>query len=307
MNQTVQASLGVHGRRPSIGGSKSVRRPPYTRGCRVCHHVAMPDVQPDQFRSLADGEIDLAITSPDNVLAYRFLSKNPLGRILPVEIVSAVDRGLGLSLCLAPSIKGTDDLRGQIVGVDVAQSGFAFVAFELLKRAGLNDGDYEIAALGSTPRRATALINNECAATILNAGNELRAQSAGCTIVSSVSEIGPYLGTVVAAFHTEDSEKMAARRRFADALLETSREIVAGERNPEVVEAAMSLLGLSEADARAHCECLRERTNGLVPSGRVDPASITTLLELRHTHRPSAELEGVLDRLPEFIIEQALE
>ena len=92
-------------------------------------------------------------------------------------------QGLGLSLCLAPSIKGTDDLRGQIVGVDVAQSGFAFVAFELLKRAGLNDGDYEIAALGSTPRRATALINNECAATILNAGNELRAQS--CLLYTS--------------------------------------------------------------------------------------------------------------------------
>jgi ABC-type nitrate/sulfonate/bicarbonate transport system substrate-binding protein len=262
---------------------------------------------PAQFRSLAAGELDLAITSPDNVLAYRFLSTNPLGGILPVEIVSAVDRGLGLSLCLAPSIKSTDHLRGQIVGVDVPQSGFAFVAFELLKRAGLQDGDYEIVTLGSTPRRATALINNECAATILNAGNELRARSSGCTIVSSVSDIGPYLGTVIAALQTQDPEKIAVQQRFADVLLETSREIVAGERDSEVVEAAISLLGLSEADAIAHKECLRDEANGLVPSGRVDAASILTLLELRRTHRPSSELEGVLDSLPEFIAERALE
>jgi ABC-type nitrate/sulfonate/bicarbonate transport system substrate-binding protein len=46
---------------------------------------------PAQFESLESGEFDLVFTSPDNVLAYRFLTKNPLGRNLPVEILSAID------------------------------------------------------------------------------------------------------------------------------------------------------------------------------------------------------------------------
>lgn len=262
---------------------------------------------PDQFRSLEAGELDLAITSPDNVLAYRFVSTNPLGRILPVRIVSAVDRGLGLSLCLAPSLTGVDEVRGRIVGVDVPQSGFAFVAFELLERAGLRDGDYQVASLGSTPRRAAALVGEECAATILNAGNELRARSAGCTIVSSVSEIGPYLGTVVATLESNDVAGVEVRRRFVDVLLETSRDVVERRIDEEVIDAARSLLGLSLEDATAHAACLRDSVHGLVPSGRVDAASIATLLELRRAHRPTSELDGVLDSLPAFIDPDVLE
>ena len=53
---------------------------------------------PGQFRSLVDGEIDVAFTSPDNVLAYRFSPTNPLGGLLDVGIVSGIDRGLGLAL-----------------------------------------------------------------------------------------------------------------------------------------------------------------------------------------------------------------
>jgi hypothetical protein len=50
---------------------------------------------PAQFASLRDGEFDAIFTSPDNVLAYRFLPANPLGEVLDVEIVAGLDRGPG--------------------------------------------------------------------------------------------------------------------------------------------------------------------------------------------------------------------
>ena len=111
---------------------------------------------PAQFRSLESGEFDVVMTSPDNVLAYRFLTANPLGYNLPVEILAGIDRGLGLSLWLAPSVADVAGVRGGVVGVDVPESGFAFVAFALLERAGLNRADYLVESLGSTPRRAAA-------------------------------------------------------------------------------------------------------------------------------------------------------
>lgn len=261
---------------------------------------------PAQFRSLELGEFDLVFTSPDNVLAYRFLSQNPLGRTLPVTMLSAIDRGLGLCLCLGPSITSVDEVRGHVVGVDVPQSGFAFVAYELLERAGLAPGDYRVEALGSTPRRASALIAGDCAATVLNAGNELRAQGAGCTVVSAASDIGPYLGTVIAALETDDPDDDGPRRRFTQVMLETAREVVEGRRETEVVEAAMELLGLSEAEARAHHACLTSPTNGLTPDGMVDRAAIATLVGLRRKFAPTPELDAVMDSLSRVVDRRAL-
>jgi ABC-type nitrate/sulfonate/bicarbonate transport system substrate-binding protein len=269
-------------------------------------HETSVTSSPAQFNSLGSGEFDLIFTSPDNVLAYRFLSHNPLGRNLPVRIESAIDRGLGLSLCTAPSIGSPEDLRGKTVGVDVAGSGFAFVAYALLEREGLHPGDYAVEALGSTPRRASALVEGGCAATILNAGNELRARGAGCTIVSSAVELGPYLGTVLASLDTQQSKNDDSKRRFIDVMLTTANEIVTGTREAEVVEAAMLLLGLTETEARAHHECLLAPTTGLIANGKVDRASIATLINLRRTYMPAVELDSIEGALSQVVTDRAL-
>jgi ABC-type nitrate/sulfonate/bicarbonate transport system substrate-binding protein len=260
---------------------------------------------PAQFAALETGELDIVMTSPDNVLAYRFLTRNPLGRNLPVEIVAAIDRGLGLSLCVAPSVTDVAAVRGGSVAVDVPESGFAFVAFALLDAGGLEPGDYTVESLGSTPRRAAALIEDRCLATVLNAGNELRAEGAGCRIVSRVADVGPYLGTVVAAIESSDPHVRDVRLRFVDVLLETSQEILDGQRETEVVEAAMRLLDLDAAEARAHLDCLLDPVRGLIPGGAVDEASIGTLIDLRRRYRPSSELDQVADSWPSMVTGRA--
>jgi ABC-type nitrate/sulfonate/bicarbonate transport system substrate-binding protein len=248
---------------------------------------------PAQFRSLEAGEFDVVMTSPDNVLAYRFLSANPLQRNLPVEILAGIDRGLGLSLCLAPSVMEVADVRGRVVGVDVPGSGFAFVAFALLERAGLGTHGYTVESLGSTPRRAAALAEGTCAATVLNAGNELRAVAAGCRAVSTVADVGPYLGTVMAAMSADDPEITGPRERLVEVVIDTARDVVAGQLHGEVLEAAGRLLGLAEPQAQAHLDCLLDSTHGLITDGRVDEPSIDTLIDLRRRHSPSPDLDVV--------------
>jgi hypothetical protein len=248
---------------------------------------------PAQFRSLEAGEFDVVTTSPDNVLAYRFLSANPLQRNLPVEILAGVDRGFGLSLCLSPSVTNVANVRGRVVGVDVPGSGFAFVAFALLEGAGLGKDDYTIESLGSTPRRAAALAEGTCAATVLNAGNELRAIAAGCRVVSTVADVGPYLGTVMAAMSADDPEITGPRERLAEVVIDTARDVVAGQLHGEVLEAAGRLLGLAEPQAQAHLDCLLDPTHGLITDGRVEESSIDTLINLRRRHSPSPDLDVV--------------
>jgi len=168
---------------------------------------------PGQFRSLLTGELDVALTSPDNVLAYRFSPANPLGALLDARILGAVDRGLGLGLYAAPG-RSAADLRGATVGVDVPTSGFALAMYALGDSLGLSRDDYDLVALGSTPMRLAALLAGECTATMLNAGNELAAEAAGCVRLAGVSEVcGPYLGTVVAV--TGDAHVAAGSRLSA--------------------------------------------------------------------------------------------
>ena len=156
--------------------------------------VAVPS-SPAQFASLRDGEFDAVFTSPDNVLAYRFLSANPLGELLDVELVAGLDRGLGLCLGARPGVTAPADLRGGRLGVDVPNSGFAFVAYALLEELGVTRDDVEIVALGSTPKRAAALHTGGCDVTVLNAGNELTARTLGCALLTDVTRLGPYIGT----------------------------------------------------------------------------------------------------------------
>jgi ABC-type nitrate/sulfonate/bicarbonate transport system substrate-binding protein len=238
---------------------------------------------PAQFRSLADGELQVALTSPDNVLAYRFNPHNPLGELLDARIVGAVDRALGLGLYGRPGFTA-DDLRGARVGVDVPHSGFALALYALADRLDVRRDEYELVALGSTPMRLAALLDGECDATMLNAGNELLAEAAGCVRLAGVTDhFAPYLGTVVAVVGDKHLE---TARLLARALTETSAEVLAGWLDVEAAETAQRRLGLDATLARRYVERLRSPDEGLVVDGALDRGSLETLVSLRSTWLP---------------------
>jgi ABC-type nitrate/sulfonate/bicarbonate transport system substrate-binding protein len=237
---------------------------------------------PAQFAALADGSVDAALTSPDNVVAYRFLPGNPLGSTRDVRIVAAVDRGLGLGLYAAAGTPDVGSLRGTTVGVDVAASGFAFALFAILERAGLGREDYVLAELGSTPGRLKALLDGRCAATMLNAGNDLKADEAGLVRLADVTEVAaPYLGTVLAV----QGEPTPSVRALAAALRETGDAVRDGSaRRAAAAEAEAT--GLSAALAERYVDRLLDPAHGLVAGGRVDPESLEAVVELRRRRLP---------------------
>lgn len=251
------------------------------RGLEVSE-VPVPS-SPGQFRSLLDGDLHVAMTSPDNVLAYRFSPLNPLGELADVRIVGAVDRGMGLGLYARPGL-GPRDLAGSRVGVDVPTSGFAFALYALAEQLGAQRSDYELLTLGSTPRRLEALLAGDCDVTMLNAGNELVAEAAGCRRLAGVERLGPYLGTVLAV---AGETHLPAAQALRAALLETSRDVLAGIVDDLAARCAADRLGLDAAAAVRYVERWRDPVEGLVPDGRVDRASLETLVRLRTTYQPA--------------------
>lgn len=260
---------------------------------------------PEQFRALQEGRLDVALTSPDNALAYRFLDHNPLSTRLPVTVLSALDRGLGLTLCLSPATSDVAQLEGRTVAVDVPQSGFAFVAYALLEELGVARDAYRIESFGATPRRAQALLADRCQATVLNAGNELRAVRGGCRIVSRATDHMPYLGTVLAAMETTDDGLRERQSTFALVLGELSRELLDGQWESDFIETAIKLFGLTRAEAKAHHAIYLDERQGVVRDGFVDRESIATLVDLRRKYLPAPELDFILNNLDSFLMPTA--
>lgn len=253
---------------------------------------------PAQFRSLNDGELDVALTSPDNVIAYRFSPRNPLETLLDARIVGGVDRGMGLGLYGRPGVTAAN-LAGARLGVDVPTSGFALALYALLESVGTSRDDVELVALGSTPKRLTALLEGKCDATMLNAGNELVAEEVGCPRLASVPEtLGPYLGTVVAVL---GEHRLREAERFLAAISSVAADILEGRLDAEVRSAAVARLQVSEAVADRYLRRLRDPLHGLVRDGEVDRASLGTLVDLRRRFLPQPgpaggdALEAALD------------
>jgi ABC-type nitrate/sulfonate/bicarbonate transport system substrate-binding protein len=298
---------------------------------------------PAQFRSLLDGELDVAFTSPDNVLAYRFDPTNPLRTLADVRIVATVDRGLGLALYGRPGLdptalsgqgrvpqpgreggpgirarSGKAEVRersglrrapttqpvgmrgrerrgrvaghGLVLGVDVATSGFAVAMYDLLDTLGVDRDGVEVVALGSTPRRLQALREGGCDATMLNAGNDLVAEDAGCRPLARVADTcSPYVGTVV-CLHGE--EHLTAAHRLSRALRLTADDICGGRAREVAAEEAAERLGLSPDLAVRYVDRLADPAEGLIPDPEPDLRGLRTVVELRRRHLP-AVVDGV--------------
>jgi hypothetical protein len=105
-----------------------------------------------QAEKLAAGAFDIAFTAFDNVVAYSEgqgaakLDGDPEFRV----IMGATQ--LELAFVVAPEIERYADLKGPSIALDAVSTGFAFVLYAMLDRAGLAAEDYSFAAVGGHAR-----------------------------------------------------------------------------------------------------------------------------------------------------------
>jgi ABC-type nitrate/sulfonate/bicarbonate transport system substrate-binding protein len=248
------------------------------------HDLAVEQVpvpsSPAQFETLAAGGYDAVLTSPDNVATYVLNDGNPLGRRLDLQILRAVDRGGRLSLVGAPAVQRYEDLRGRRFGVDVPTSGFAYVGFALLRRAGLEAGrDLEVVTAGATPRRRQLLADGAFEATLLNAGHEARAERDGAHVLGTVTDVvRPYLGTVLA---TRGDGWTAEVEALLAAWDEAEKQVLDPGRRDDVLALLARQPDTDAAIAARMYETLLDPRHGICAGGEVEPEALEAVLRLR--------------------------
>ena len=231
---------------------------------------------PAQFEWLRDDEIDIAITSPDNVMLYASTEKNPLGQTLDLRFLRTIDRGLGLALYTRPEIASVDELAGCTLGVDVMSSGFALLLLAILEELGVDASTVTFEPVGATPKRLEAIVEGAIQGSILNAEAAVSATDNGLKRwASSVDVSDNYLGTVLASLAGSQGATMD---RFLGMWDEATQEILDRPADEVVEILSAQAPGLAHV---SYVKLLQSSDFGLLATPRVTVEHLEVLADIR--------------------------
>ncbi len=131
--------------------------------------------------ALVCGDIDVAATCPDALIASD----------APLRIASGLVDAPPTRIVAAVSVRDLADLRGRRIGTTAAQGSVSIFLRAVLRRHGLERGDYAELVCGPTPLQAAALERGEIDAAMLTAPFDARLAERGFRVLADVgAELG---------------------------------------------------------------------------------------------------------------------
>jgi ABC-type nitrate/sulfonate/bicarbonate transport system substrate-binding protein len=239
-------------------------------------------------RVLADGRVQIIHSTADNAVKILDVDK------LDVALVIGGDNAHN-HVIAQQDIERLEDLRGKTIVLDTSTSGYAFVLYAILKRHGLDKGDYALKTVGATPRRLEALLNDKSnKAAVLNPPFSIQAVKAGLKDVgSTVSMMGPYQGPAGYTLRSWATANDAVLVKYLQAYIAGVRWALDPANKAAAIELLARRLELSPDIAAAVYDVVTDKQEGFAKDGRFDHEGFKNVLQLR------AEYEGVAPAAPE--------
>jgi ABC-type nitrate/sulfonate/bicarbonate transport system substrate-binding protein len=195
-----------------------------------------------------------------------------------------------------PSIK---DLRGKTVIVDAPATAYAFQVYEVLKRNGLNKGDYEVKPVGSTFRRFDAMKSDKSSgASTLNPPFSILARRAGLKDTGEVvSTIGPYQATAAWVMKPWAQANSDLLVRYIQAYIEGLRWSLDPKNKDEAIDLLVKNLKLAPDVAAESYAIAVDPKGGMARDAAFDMEGFKNVLKLR------ADWTGMTPGAPEKYID----
>jgi ABC-type nitrate/sulfonate/bicarbonate transport system substrate-binding protein len=236
-----------------------------------------------QLTGLIEGKFDIAMTAIDNLIAYREgQGEEP---VLGPDLFAFMGSDNGfLRLVSVPEVKSYSQMKGRTLSVDARTTGYAFVAFEMLERAGLRlDKDYNVVRAGGVLQRFQALMEKKHDATLLLSPFELQAEAKGFNRLGDATAVlGAYQGLVGGARKSwADANRGAVVgyiRAFSEAV-----EWLYDPRNKDEALAIFrkNLPNVGEQGAQAAYGVLLAPVGGFQRKAQIDLEGVRTVLSIR--------------------------
>ncbi len=245
-----------------------------------------------QAENLAAGRFQIAGTAFDNVVAYS--EGQGAVRIEPAPDFFAFMGATQIELALVtlPDVKTIAGLKGRTLALDALATGFAFVLYEMLARAGLTRDDVEMVPVGATPQRWESVKAGTHAGTLTIEPFTSIARAQGFNVVETSTGMFPcYQGGCFAARRGWAKDNADAVTGFVKGYLKG----LAWTLDPANRAAATDVLlanmeAIKPPVAPKVMDNLLNPRSGLTPEAKLLPDGIATVLELRSRYGGGAAL-----------------
>jgi ABC-type nitrate/sulfonate/bicarbonate transport system substrate-binding protein len=245
-----------------------------------------------QAEKLAAGEFDIAGTAFDNVVAYREGQGAAKFETPPDFFAFMGATQVELAFIVAPQIKTFADLKGKSLALDALATGFAFVLYEMLARAGLSRGDYELVAVGATPQRWESVRNGTHVGTIAIEPFTSIAKSQGFHVLGTSTDLFPvYQGGSFAARRVWAADHPEAVKGFIRGYLAGLDWTLAPANRQAATQILLDKMPeIKPPVAKPVMDSLLSSRSGLTPKGAILQEGVRVVLDLRSRYGGGAPL-----------------
>ena len=224
---------------------------------------------PDHNKGMAEGRWDFTLSSADTMIART--TTDGVDYLLFMQ----AEEGLSAYLIGRPGVDSIDKLRGKLLAGDPGDSNLDLIRKKILRTHGMDDTDYDIEIIGSSPVRLEAFLQGRVAAAMLTPPASDKALAAGGVLLANSEDYVPgWPLTCGWGLRRWLLAHRALTVRFIRAWVAATDWLLRAENRDETIALMMAREKLSRAAA--------ENAYGkVVPKARINPAALQDVIELR--------------------------
>jgi ABC-type nitrate/sulfonate/bicarbonate transport system substrate-binding protein len=224
---------------------------------------------PDHNKGMAEGRWDFTLSSADTMIARTTTDG------VDYMLFMQAEEGLSAYLIGQPGYDSLDKLRGELLAGDPGDSNLDLIRKKILRKHGIDDTEYEIEIIGSSPVRLEAFFQRRVVAAMLTPPASDKALAAGGILLASGDDYVPgwplTCGWTLRPWLSEHRELVV---RFIRAWAAATDWLLKPENRDETLQLSMDKEKLNRSAAEI-------AYSKVVPRARINPAAIQTVIELR--------------------------
>ena len=237
----------------------------------------------------------IIIRGATNVVRAVLSETVPIGRINPDYVIGAIEKGAKVKIVAAnmekipydiyarQEIKTGADLKGKTLGVSTLTGGTTLMVHEVLEKAyKLNENDYKLLIVGTSPERYAALKGGSVHATFMGPPFTFRAAKDNFRKLANFHEyLGPILFTTDFAHANYLKAHRAEIVRYQKSMIEATHWLYDPKNKEEALALHMKVLKSPRESAEEDYKYLVQDFQPFPRDGSVSKVSFDKTMELR--------------------------
>jgi len=224
---------------------------------------------PDHNRGMAEGRWDFTLSSADTMIARTTTDG------VDYMLFMQAEEGLSAYLIGQPGVDSIAKLRGQLLAGDPGDSNLDLIRKKILRTHGIEDSEYDIEIIGSSPVRLQAFLERRVAAAMLTPPASDQALAAGGVMLANAERYVPgwplTCGWTLRRWLVDHRELVV---RFIRAWASATDWLLAPENRDETLALMIEKENLTRKAAE-------DAYGKVVPKARINPAALATVIALR--------------------------